>query len=62
MSDEKKKELAEAAVRASRRFNALDPQQKVERLKRIGILADDGQLSEQYGGPSRGQPGAVLPN
>lgn len=53
MSDQDKQELLEAAQRAMAQLDALSPQEKIERLKLVGILSEDGELSERYGGTGR---------
>ena len=56
MSEEKKEELAAAAARATERFDALELRKRVERLKQLGILDDQGDLSARYGGPGQSPP------
>ena len=56
MSDQEKEKLAQAAARATERFNSLKVEQKVERLKEIGILDEQGDLSEKYGGSDNPTP------
>lgn len=58
MSDQDKQELLEATKQAMEQLNALSPEEKIARLKLVGILSEDGELSERYGGPGRSQPDA----
>ena len=53
MSEQEQQALLEAAKRAMARFDASSPEEKVARLERVGILSEDGELSERYGGPGR---------
>lgn len=53
MTEQNKAELLEAAERAMAEWRALPKEQKTAELKRIGILDEDGQLSERYGGPGK---------
>jgi hypothetical protein len=53
MSEQEKQALLEAAKRAMARLDALSPEEKVARLELVGILSEDGELSERYGGPGR---------
>lgn len=50
MSEQRKRELLEAAERAMALWRARPLVERVEGLKRIGILDDEGVLSERYGG------------
>lgn len=51
MSETEKQALLAATKRAMEQFRSLPLEEKLEELKRIGILDEQGQLSERYGGP-----------
>jgi hypothetical protein len=53
MTEQRKAELLEAAERAMAEWRALSKEQQLVELKRIGILDEDGQLSERYGGSGK---------
>jgi hypothetical protein len=53
MSEQRKRELLEAAERAMALWRARPLSERVEELKRIGILDEQGVLSERYGGPGQ---------
>ncbi len=50
MSETERTELEKIHQRARESFRALPPEQKVERLKNVGILDSSGRLSSRYGG------------
>jgi hypothetical protein len=58
VSEQDKQELLDAAKRAMEKLDALSKEEKIARLKQVGILSEDGQLSERYGGPGRTQTDA----
>jgi hypothetical protein len=58
VSEQDKQELLDAAKRAMEKLDALSKEEKIARLKQVGILSEDGQLSERYGGPGRAQTDA----
>lgn len=43
--------MAAAHEEALARWDAMTAEERVERLKEIGILSPDGRLSGRYGGP-----------
>jgi len=54
MSDTNNKTIAQVHAEARAKFNALSPNEKIARLKEIGILNAIGGLAERYGGePAR---------
>ncbi len=50
MSREQKEELDRVHEKVRAAFRALPPEKKVERLKVLGILDQEGCLSSRYGG------------
>lgn len=51
MTHDERDEMDEAIKDAMEWFGSLTPEQRVEHLKKIGILSPDGRLSGRYGGP-----------
>lgn len=53
MSEQQKQELLAATQRMLERARTESRDDSVASLKRIGILDEDGILSERYGGPGK---------
>lgn len=53
MSETEKEALLAAAKRVMDEFRGLPLEDKIEELKDVGILDEDGVLSERYGGPGK---------
>ena len=50
MTNAEKQELERIHEKARRRYQALTAEQRIARLKRVGILDAEGKLSSRYGG------------
>lgn len=55
MSDAERQMLDEFHRRVHEQFKTLPPEDKVQRLKDLGILDRDGRLSSRYGGDGERQ-------
>ena len=53
MTNAEKQELDRIHEEARRRYQALTAEQRIARLKRVGILDAEGKLSSRYGGDGK---------